>query len=255
MTNPPLPTAAEALAEAVAIAKSMTNGVSSVERAHLWVAIARELRAGTVRPMRAASLLPGQLVPASPEFHPPKGVAVDMPAPAHPAYVGETAWARAGRLAGERPHDHFTMVDNADVTQVVERLKEAAVTAWTDPSATRHDLTFEDENAAARAARLLRESAPEMQWPDPSAAETQVVSDPGKTQVIWAIGDKAQCRHCLTPIELCEAAIEPNAFVPDGGTAHMWRHKYTGQATCLAATMSSDAADVSHTFAEPAPRG
>jgi hypothetical protein len=164
-----LPTAAEALAEAVAIAKSMANGVSSVERAHLWLAIARELRAGTVRPalfddtefakhkLRAAALLPGQVVP-------------DL------------------------------------------------VTGGVTP------------------------------------AETQVVNDPGKTQVIWAIGDKAQCRHCLTPIELCEAAIEPNAFVPDGGTAHMWRHKYTGQATCLAATMSSDAADVTHTFAEPAPR-
>jgi len=79
-----------------------------------------------------------------------------------------------------------------------------------------------------------------------------VAVDPAMTQrlpIVWSVGDKAQCRHCHTPIELCPVAIEQ-----EGEPPAVWRHKYTQQATCLAATMSSDAADVAHTFAEPEPR-
>lgn len=88
-----------------------------------------------------------------------------------------------------------------------------------------------------------------------AAAETQVVADPGTTQrlpVVWSVGDKADCRHCHTPIELVEA--ETTGLKADA--VKLWRHKYTGQATCVDPSFATgrDTAIV-HTFAEPEPRG
>jgi hypothetical protein len=102
---------------------------------------------------------------------------------------------------------------------------------------------------AAERTRIMLAEAPidASKWAASLAAtDTQVANnDAGKTQaipVVWTIGDKAQCRHCRTPIELYEPAV--------------WRHRYTGQTTCAVATMSGEPdAEATHTFAEPDPRG
>lgn len=129
----------------------------------------------------------------------------------------------------------------------------------------------EGETAAARTLRLITEAPIDMSaWAASLAtAETQVVrDDPGTTQrlpVVWSVGDKADCRHCHTPIELAEAEVT-GPYAGDYAGASMWRHKYTGQAVCAVAVMAKEAGcDMgeddcscerpSHTFAEPAPRG
>lgn len=70
-----------------------------------------------------------------------------------------------------------------------------------------------------------------------------------KLPVIWGVGDKADCRHCHTPIQLAD----------DGGTTlGIWRHKYTGQRACTTPVMApnptGDVKAQAHTFAEPAGR-
>lgn len=128
--------------------------------------------------------------------------------------------------------------------------------------------THEGETAAERTQRLIVEAPIDMgKWAASlAAAETQVVrDDPGITQrlpVVWSVGDKADCRHCHTPIFY-------DYVLGDGGRPtgeFVWRHKYTAQAVCAVAAMAKEAGcDMgeddcscerpSHTFAEPAPRG
>lgn len=119
------------------------------------------------------------------------------------------------------------------------------------------------ETAAERTQRLVVEAPIDMgAWAASlAAAETQVVrDDPGTTQrlpVVWSVGDKADCRHCHTPIELAEAEVT-GPYAGDYAGASMWRHKYTGQVTCAEARVVGEipgGEEIVHTFAEPAPRG
>jgi len=82
--------------------------------------------------------------------------------------------------------------------------------------------------------------------------------------IVWAVGDKADCRHCHTPIELFEPTMT-GPYADDYRGALVWRHKYTGQAVCAAPVMAKEAGcdmgedDCScerptHTFAEPVAR-
>lgn len=287
MTNRPLPTAADVLAEAYAIVRAPCSAAET-QRATLLFEIARELRcAADMRELRAhraasevevakrklrdAGIMPGQLVPDD----------------------SATDWAATAR--------DLTSGDPERVAQHLPPFATGGVISRKPAGA--YSLTFEGENAAARAARLLRERAPEMQWPEPAggvadalkeaatepeqyvdrsiwdravapagveglaegviaaAKEAATATFPAladQTQrlpIMWSVGDKADCRHCHTPIQLFESEGDPQSDNPD--QRHPWRawqHRYTGQVACLAATMSSDVADVAHTFAEPAPR-
>lgn len=125
----------------------------------------------------------------------------------------------------------------------------------------------EGETAVERTQRLIAEAPIDMgAWAASlAAAETQVVrDDPGMTQrlpVVWSVGDKADCQHCHTPIILVHVLGEDGQ--PRAET--LWRHKYTGQAVCAEAVTAGRMeesgelrpaeAAVTHTFAEPAPRG
>lgn len=184
MTNPTVPTAAQALAAAWNMVTSAEVDELDVRRAEVLLGIATEIRQEqqfrTINQRRAAGKLE----------------AAGIPAPA--SYAGESAIDRTARVIREAGY--------------VER------PAW-------------------------------------ESAATQVVNnDAGKTQaipVLWTVGDKAQCRHCHTPIELHEVAVA-GADAPPA----VWRHRYTGQATCAVATMSGEpGAEATHTFAEPDPRG
>lgn len=109
---------------------------------------------------------------------------------------------------------------------------------------------YAGETAVDRTARIIREAG-YVERPTWDSAATQVVNEPAATQVIWTVGDKSQCRHCHTPIELCPVAVEV-----EGEPPAVWRHKYSGQATCAVATMSGEqGAEATHTFAEPESRG
>lgn len=84
-----------------------------------------------------------------------------------------------------------------------------------------------------------------------------VLSDPGTTQrlpIVWSVGDKADCRHCHTPIELRELS---GASSP-AGPYQSWQHKYTGQTVCatpITAEQIADGERPMHTFAEPEVKG
>jgi hypothetical protein len=75
--------------------------------------------------------------------------------------------------------------------------------------------------------------------------------DPAVTQRIklpWQVGDKADCRHCHTPIQLDEA--ETTGLKADA--VKVWRHKYTGQAVCADVAIGpTEGGFPGHTFAEP----
>jgi len=66
-----------------------------------------------------------------------------------------------------------------------------------------------------------------------------------RLRVPWAVGDKADCKHCRTPIELGEATFA-GTFGEATEPVKVWRHKYTGQAVCVNSSI-----DQGHTFAEP----
>lgn len=63
----------------------------------------------------------------------------------------------------------------------------------------------------------------------------------------WQVGDRAECRHCHTPIEA--VAGEPIQGRPG---LKQWLHRYTQQAVCVDPSFATgrDGAIV-HTFAEP----
>lgn len=72
--------------------------------------------------------------------------------------------------------------------------------------------------------------------------------------IVWHVGDKADCRHCHTPIIFEARRMSDPMTQSEGDPQYVWVHKYTDQRTCAVATMSSDDAEPTHTFAEPAPR-
>ena len=78
-------------------------------------------------------------------------------------------------------------------------------------------------------------------------------TDPSMTQrlpVIWQVGDKSQCRHCHTPIELHEV------MNGDRVEGKAWWHRYTGVATCAVPATAGDleGSEPTHTFAQPTER-
>jgi len=77
------------------------------------------------------------------------------------------------------------------------------------------------------------------------AEQTQAVP------ILWRIGDKADCRHCHTPIMLSPRRMKDPLAVGEADVPAMWIHKYTDQRTCAVPTMSSDDDEPTHTFAEP----
>ena len=88
-------------------------------------------------------------------------------------------------------------------------------------------------------------------------AQAALTESTQRMPIAWAIGDKADCRHCHTPIECVEIAISgaPAGVFPPSG--QMWRHKYTDQATCVVPAVAGDVegSEPTHTFAQPEPRG
>lgn len=69
--------------------------------------------------------------------------------------------------------------------------------------------------------------APPRAWVDPSVTQ--------QMPIVWSVGDKADCRHCHTPIELGKW---PTTVGGDPVNMEGWRHKYTGQSACAIPTMS-----------------
>jgi hypothetical protein len=67
----------------------------------------------------------------------------------------------------------------------------------------------------------------------------------------YKLGDKADCRHCHTPIVYAEAGTAGYPEMP--GLPAPWRHKYTGQAACSVPMTAGDieGSEPTHTFAEP----
>jgi len=148
---------------------------------------------------------------------------------------------------------------NVERRRAADKLAAAGIPAPESYGATYGgEPAYAGETAAARTQRLIIEAAgaddptQTQQVPayvPPTAWDSAVTQ---RVEVVWMIGDKAQCRHCHTPIELCPVAVEQQGEAPA-----VWRHKYTGQAACtvpaLASVQGGD--EVSHSFAEPEPRG
>jgi hypothetical protein len=214
MTNPIVPTAAEALALAWRYASDVTLGESALRRAEVLLGIATEIRQErqfravearrqSIDRARAAYKLAAAGIPM-PESYNVKPETFGQTYGGEPAYAGETAVDRTARIIREAGY--------------VER------PTW--------------ESAVTR----------------PIEVEGYTGTGLDKTQrieTLWTVGDKAQCRHCHTPIELCPVAVEV-----EGEPPAVWRHKYSGQATCAVATMSGEqGAEATHTFAEPESRG
>lgn len=224
MTNPDTPSAAEALTAAWQIVKSPCSPAETA-RAEVLLGIAVELRQAA--DMRASLARRREL-----DARVPLARGGILPKSAAATFVGEPSFA-AQRVPSAEP-------------------------------------THEGETAAERTQRLVVEAPIDMgAWAASlAAAETQVVrDDPGTTQrlpVVWSVGDKADCRHCHTPIELAEAEVT-GPYAGDYAGASMWRHKYTGQVTCVEAVTAGRIEEsgelrpvetaLAHTFAEPAPRG
>lgn len=238
-TPNPTPTAAEALAAAYALASSITASETDLRRAEILLGIAREVREEQqYRAIAQRRLVAAGLMPARPDH-----LHVAPP----PADV-------EGKLKGLAEQFHRAGTTRPDETLV-------------------DNGTFEGERAADRVNRLAQ--FPEVPRPlatggivqmagrplrldDPYALRRSSVPAPlDVTQalpVIWTVGDKAQCRHCHTPIELHEAVT--TGLKADA--VQVWRHKYTEQAVCATAITAEqvEKGDVpEHTFAEPEARG
>lgn len=215
--NPETPTAATALRLAYDIVKAPCSAAET-QRAEVLLGIAREIR--EEQQYRATRSMLGATV--SPLRTKPDHLHVAAP-PADTAKLEELA----KRFGQASPADAATRLDSAmgqamrlDAEQAVAALRETTVVGWPD-------------------------------------AVTQVVpaNDLTTTQripIVWEVGDKAQCRHCHTPIELVEAVT--TGFKADN--VNVWRHKYSGQAVCAAPLLGQGDNEVpsAHTFAEPEPR-
>jgi hypothetical protein len=68
--------------------------------------------------------------------------------------------------------------------------------------------------------------------------------------IVWSIGDKADCKHCHTPIEFTEATVKQQAY-GEAEEGRFWRHKYTQQVVCATAPLGGEDEEVVHTFAAP----
>lgn len=76
--------------------------------------------------------------------------------------------------------------------------------------------------------------------------------------IVWSPGDKADCAHCHTPIELHESEGDPESGNPDQREAYWqaWLHKYTGTAVCQTPVIAeTETEEAVYTYAEPPMRG
>lgn len=90
----------------------------------------------------------------------------------------------------------------------------------------------------------------------PAAAETTAympafAEQTQRLPIVWHLGDKADCRHCHTPIVYDARRMQDPVTKQEADPQYLWIHKYTDQRACAVATMSSDDAEPTHTFAEP----
>lgn len=221
MTNPdnPIPTAAEALGEAVAIARSMTNGLPADERARLWLAIAHEI-SEDARWRSVDRRLSG--------LRPPR-------------VLTEPALRDGGIITAERAG---TVARAAQMVGRGLRL---------DPGG--YEFGRRDEHVRIDPAGYVGVTGTVLLVPAADApTEVVPVTDLGATQkipIVWEIGDKADCRNCHTPIELQQVAVQH-----EGEPPAVWRHKYSGQAVCADIHIGpAEGGFEGHTFAEPAERG
>lgn len=101
----------------------------------------------------------------------------------------------------------------------------------------------------------LREQAPAQEWPDPVTQVTpkveRALDEPTQRMpIVWSVGDRADCRHCHTPIIYSPKITPPGE--PDRDPE--WYHKYTEQRACVAPVLNQQGDDevpIGHTYAEP----
>jgi hypothetical protein len=67
--------------------------------------------------------------------------------------------------------------------------------------------------------------------------------------IVWSIGDRADCRHCHTPIVFVARRMKDPVREDEGDFSTLWVHKYTDNRTCVDSSI-----DDGHTFAEPVSR-
>lgn len=217
MTNIELPSAAEALAAAYAIVKSPCSAAET-ERATLLFEIGRELR-----------------------------IAADMRA----------INARRAALDEARNYRPKTPSPAAYEPQVVSPWAAEASRSADRYAAMMRDAGYAGEPAAARVERLVAERLPDFAatqvFPKATVDEptqlTPTIDEPTtRMPIVWSLGDKADCRHCHTPIVLVAMLDEDGQATDDW----LWRHKYSGEHVCADVHMSPvEGGGEGHTFAEP----
>lgn len=69
--------------------------------------------------------------------------------------------------------------------------------------------------------------------------------------IVWSVGDKADCKHCHTPIEFVEVTLQQQTYGQEAPGGCLWRHKYTQQVVCATAPLGGEGEEVVHTFAAP----
>ncbi len=86
----------------------------------------------------------------------------------------------------------------------------------------------------------------------PQVPASALTESTQRMPITWAVGDKADCRHCHTPIVFSMRRMED-----EGEAQAIWRHKYTEQVVCAVPATAADVegSEPTHSFAEPAPRG
>lgn len=212
MTNFELPTAAEALAMAYAIVKSPCSAAET-QRAELLFEIGRELRIAA--DMRAINARRAMLDRARDQS---KLDAVGIPRPS--AYEPQVVPAFA-----------------TEASQAADRY-----------AAMMRDAGYAGEPAAERVERLAAARLPDFAatqvFPkavvDEPTQLTPTIDEP-TTQfaIVWQAGDKADCRHCHTPI-VFEARRMKDPLregEDDGATQYVWVHKYSDDRTCEGAAI------------------
>lgn len=138
---------------------------------------------------------------------------------------------------------------------------EALRAAWNMViSATASGLEVRRAEVLLGIARELREEAqyrctmarfeaspPKIQVDSPATVPADFGTDATAVIIPWAVGDKADCLHCHTPI------FYDYVFGKGGDPTgrFLWHHKYTGQAVCAVPVMSSIDDESTYTFAEP----
>lgn len=213
-----LPTAAEALAEAVKIARDVTLALTMAERGKLWVAIAHEIReAADARAQR--------------EMWRPEN------------YAGEPAAARIERLK----------IDN-EVTGAERKASpepEAPTPREPVPANVDERLRVLRRPADLRFGGVSSKRMTKAE----SIGAGQLVPEQDWAAATWTVGDVADCVHCHTPIVFVARRMKDPVGQSEGDFSALWVHKYTDQRTCMTPTTGDTMVDLDatavHTFATP----